>query len=162
MHKQKRGYTLVELLIFMGMFSILLMVFSQIFALIIETRLDSESTSAVAQDGNYILNRLTYDISRASNINTPSSLGAASASLDISIDGDNYVYGLNNGNLEFTANGSTRRLNGINTGITNLTFTRFGNNDDKDTIQLSYTINSLIQEASGTETKVYQTTVGLR
>jgi type II secretory pathway pseudopilin PulG len=162
MVNSKKGYTLVELLIFMGMLSMLLVVFSQIFGLIVETRLESESTSAVAQDGNYILNRLTYDINRASAINTPATLGATEDNLDITIDSDNFAYSLNNGNLELSTNGSTYLLNGLNTSLSNLTFTRIGNDDGKDTVRITYTVNSLIQEASGIETEDYQTTVGLR
>ncbi|OGK10516.1 hypothetical protein A2767_04605 [Candidatus Roizmanbacteria bacterium RIFCSPHIGHO2_01_FULL_35_10] len=162
MKKQIKGYTLVELLIFMGMFSFLLIVLTQIFGLIVDTRLESEATSTVAQDGNYLLNRLIYDVSRANTINIPNAVGVTDTSLDITIDGINHVYALNNGNMQLTVNSVVFQLNNFYTSISNLTFTRIGNDDGKDTIQLGYTVTSDIQEASGPEIKSYQTTVGLR
>ena len=158
----KKGYTLIELLIFMAMFSVLLLVFTQIFSLIVDVRLESESTSSVAQDSNYLLNRFKYDISRANSINLPNSVGATDTSLNIVIDGVDHVYALNGGNLLLTVNGTPYQLNSSGTTVSNLTFKRIGNDDGKDTVQLGYTVTSVIQEASGSETKSYQTTVGLR
>ena len=158
----QRSYTLVELLIFMGMFSILLVVMTNIFSQIMDVRRESESVSSVEQDGNYILNRLNYDISRASGINIPIAVGTTDTVLDITIDSSNYVYALNNENIQLTANGQNYQLNGTNNSISNLSFKRIGNDDNKDTVQLSYTVTSRIQQASGFETKNYQTTIGLR
>lgn len=158
----KKGYTLIELLIFMGMFSILLVVMTNVFSQIMDVRRESESVSSVEQDGNYILNRFIYDISRASGINIPNAIGLTDTVLDLTINSANYVYGLNNENLQLTANGQTYQMNGANTAISNLIFKRIGNDDNKDTIQLSYTVTSRIQQALGFETKNYQTTIGLR
>ena len=160
MKNYKKGYTLIELLIFMGMFSILLVVMTNIFSQIMDVRRESESVSSVEQDGNYILNRFIYDISRASGINIPNAVGVTNTVLDLTIDSTNYVYGLNNENLQLTANSQTYQLNGTNTTISNLSFKRIGNDDNKDTIQLNYTVTS--PGPSGPETKDYQTTVGLR
>ena len=157
-----RGYTLVELLIFMGMLSILLVFLSQIFASIVDARLESESTSSVVQDGNFLLNRFMYDIARTSSVNLPNAVGVTDTTLNITIDGVNYVYALNAGNLELTVNSATSLLNSVNSSISNLTFQRIGNDDGKDTIQLGYTVTSKIQRPVGPESESYQTTVGLR
>ena len=158
----KKGFTLVELLIFMGMFTILLAVLSQVFGMIIDARLESESTSSVVQDGNFLLNRFMYDIARANTINTPSTVGSTDTNLDLTIDGVNYLYALNAGNLELSANSVTYLLNSYNTGVSALTFTRIGNDDEKDTIQLGFTVTSDVESAAGPESKIFQTTVGLR
>ncbi|OGK41989.1 hypothetical protein A2954_05250 [Candidatus Roizmanbacteria bacterium RIFCSPLOWO2_01_FULL_37_12] len=158
----RKGYTLVELLIFMAMLSILLVIFTQIFSLIVDARLESESTSIVAQDGNYLLNRLMYDVARTNTINLPNAVGATDTTLDITIDGVNYVYALNGTNLQLTVNSSVYQLNSIGTTISDLTFKRIGNDDGKDTVQLGFTVTSKILEAGGSEFKSYQTTAGLR
>ena len=158
----RKGYTLVELLIFMAMLSILLVIFTQIFSLIVDARLESESTSIVAQDGNYLLNRLMYDVARTNTINLPNAVGATDTTLDITIDGVNYVYALNGANLQLTVNSSAYQLNSIGTTISDLTFKRIGNDDGKDTVQLGFTVTSKILEAGGSEFKSYQTTAGLR
>ncbi|MBI4226098.1 type II secretion system protein [Candidatus Roizmanbacteria bacterium] len=162
MNKKLKGYTLIELLIFIGMLSILLGILSQVFSSIIDARLESESTSSVVQDGNFLLNRFSYDIAKATNVNRPSAVGTSDTTLDLTIDSANYVYALNGGSLELTINSSAYQLNGINTNISNLNFKRIGNDDGKDTIQLNYSVTSKTQRASGPESKSYQTTVGLR
>ena len=54
------------------------------------------------------------------------------------------------------------QLNGFNTRVTNLSFLRVGNSGGKNSIQISYTINSLTIQNKGTETKTIQTTLGIR
>src|SRR5258708_14824797 len=68
----ERGFTLVEMLIYMGIFSLMLIALTQIFTSIIDVQLESQSNGSVSQDGQYILSRLSYDISRAQDIATPS------------------------------------------------------------------------------------------
>ena len=162
MIKSKFGFTLVELLIFMGMFTVLLAVLSQVFGMIVDARLESESTSSVVQDGNFLLNRFMYDIARTNTINTPSTVGSTDTTLDLTIDGVNHLYVLNAGNLELTANSVTCLLNSYNTGVSALSFTRIGNDDGKDTIQLGFTVTSDVEIAAGPESKIFQTTIGLR
>ncbi len=162
MRKIIKGYTLIELLIFLGMLSILLVVLSQVFGSIIDTRLESESTSSIVQDGNLLLNRFMYDIARASAINRPNVVGATDTTLDLTISGVNYLYALNSGNLQLTVNSTAYQLNSIDSTISNLTFKRIGNDDGKDTIQLGYTVTGKIQRPAGLESKSYQTTIGLR
>ncbi len=158
----KRSYTLIELLMFMGLFSILLVVFTQVLTSILDVRTESESISSVEQDGNFLLNRFTYDIPRATSINQPAAVGLTSDTLNIIIDGIAYIYSLNGGNLELNVNSGVNQLNSVNTSISNLSFIRIGNDDGKDTLRISYTVTSRIERISGLESKSYQTTVGLR
>ncbi|OGK13623.1 hypothetical protein A3C98_04430 [Candidatus Roizmanbacteria bacterium RIFCSPHIGHO2_02_FULL_37_15] len=162
---KKSGYTLVELLVFMGIVSILLAILSNMFAQIVDVRQESESVSSIEQDGNYILTRLAYDVLRAQIINTPASLGQNDSTLDISIDGVNNLYTANNGILTVTNNNGSFQLNGANSSISNLDFLRLGNPADterEDTLRISFTVTSRIVRSSGPESKNFQTTVGLR
>ena len=160
--RKKKGFTLVELMIFMGMFSILLVVFSQIFGQIVDTRLESESHSSVVQDGNYLLNRLMYDIVIASGINLPATVGSSDTNLNITVAGEDHIYSLSGDNLVLIINSDVYQLNSVNTTISNLNFQRIGNDDGKDTIRYSYTVTSKIDRPAGPESQDYQTTVGLR
>ncbi len=160
--KRKKGLSIVELIIYMGLLSILLVVLTDVFVSIIDVRKESEAVSAVEQDGNYILARLFYDVSRASSISTPASLGASTSSLLITIGGVNYTYSLNGSNLQLVNNNGTDVLNSINTTVSSPTFLRIGNSGGKNTIQISFTVSSVTQRNHGPETKTYQTSVGLR
>ncbi len=158
-----RSYTIVELLIFMGLLSVLLVVVSEVFSTILDVRKESESTSSVVQDGNYLLQRLSYDIARASAINTPVNDGDSGISMGLTIEGAAYNYDLSGGNLVLTTGGNLYPLNGVNTTITYLNFQRIGNlNDPKDTIKLNFIISSVTQRSGGPEVRNFETTVGLR
>lgn len=154
-----KGYTLVELLLYMGLLAILLLVLLQIFTELINVQLDSQDTSVVEQDSKVILLRLLYDINRADSITTPGSLGMTSDTLQLTIGSIQYVYQLQNGGIYLVATNSSQ-LNGIDTVITNLSFTRIGNDIGKHQIKTSYTVTS--KQSKKTDTKVVNTTIGLR
>lgn len=160
----KKAFTLVELLIFMGIFSILIFILTDIFVASLNTRLESESTTGVDQDGRYILARLMYDIRRSQAVAQPTSPGNQTLTLQLTINGDTHTYTLNSGNFELTNNLGTERLNSMYTRISGLTFTRLGNlNPNADhTIQIAFTVTSITVINNQPEVKNFQTTVGLR
>ncbi len=69
--KKQTGFTLVELLIYMGLLTIMVLIFTDIFTSIIDNQLGSENTSNVADDGRYIYSRFIYDVNRADSIVSP-------------------------------------------------------------------------------------------
>lgn len=160
----RSGFTLVELLIYIGIMSILFTILAQIFSSIIDVQLESEANSAVQQEGRFILSRFTYDIHRANTIVTPGALGGQSNSLQLTINGVNYTYALVSGNLQLTNALGTNNLNGPDISVSNLSFTRLGNSvaNAKNTIQISYTVTSKVVRPKGPETKDFQTTIGIR
>lgn len=162
--KKTSGFTLVELLLFIGLFSILLTVLTQMFVTIVETQLDSQSSSSVSQDSRYIFNRLSYDIHRSTNLNSPSVIGIDSPTISLKIGLDNYVYKQQDDNLLLNINGTDYQLNSYTTSISNLNFQRLGDPNTSPTpiIKISYTITSNIQEVSGQETRNIETVIGLR
>ena len=155
------GFTLVELLVYVGVLSLLLMALSNVFGIIVDTQLESRSIADVDQDGRYIIARLIYDTHQASTIITPSSPGSQSATLQISVNSINYTYSLNNGNLELTNNQGTDQLNSASTTVSGLSFTRIGNGDNTDTIRANFTVTSTTQRNAGPEVRTFQTTFGL-
>lgn len=162
MYYNHRGFTLIELILYMGLFSIFLISLTQIFSSALELKLESEATSSVQQDSRYILERLSYDINRADSITTPSSIGLEDSTLAVVISGQTFSYSMNGNDLELTNPNGTFRMNGYNTSVSDLSFTRLGNSGGKNSIGISYTVNSLAIQNKGTETKTIQTTVGIR
>lgn len=160
--KKNKGFTLIELVVYMGLFSILLIVLAEVFTSALDDRLKSESTSQVVQDGRFILVRFMYDINRAESIAAPAVLGEQTNSLQIIISGATYTYVLNNNNLELTNNFGINKLNSGDTTISDLNFKRLGNISGKNTIQINFTLTSKTIPKSGPEIKNFQTIVGLR
>ncbi len=166
---KNRGFTLVEMLIYMGIFSIMLIALTQIFTSIIDVQLESQSNGSVSQDGQYILARLSYDIGRAQDIATPSAvaLGTPSTTLGLvmnDVNGVNYTYASNSGNLAVVNNLGTNQMNGYDTTLSAVSFTRLGNSSagSKNTIKFSFTLTSKTSRNSTYQSRTFQSTVGLR
>ena len=108
-----RGTTIIELIIYMGIFGTLLIVFTHFFLTVLDIKRESEAISYTAQDARFILQRLTYDIKNATSITTPSSLGSQGSSLVLVVNGSTNTYALAGSTL--TLNGV--RLHSFNTNI---------------------------------------------
>jgi hypothetical protein len=157
------GYTLIELVLYCGILVLLISMLSVVFGSLFDVQLTSTSTSAVDQDGRYIIAKLTHDVASSSAILVPANPGNQTSTMQITINSINYTYSLDgNSNLQIVNNSTneTNVLNSYNTKVSGLTFTRLGNGDSNDTIQVFYTINSRIRTNIGYESKSFQTTLG--
>lgn len=166
MFKSKNiGSTLIELLLYMVIFSILTVALFQLFVSIIDTQLESQSTSSVLVDGQYILNRFNYDIKRAKNITSPL-VGGTSSTLELSIDTTTYTYTLTNGNITIASGGAqtSDQLNSTNTNVSDLNFTHLGDTqgNNTDTVTISFDLNSNILRQGGSQSENFKTTLGIR
>ncbi len=176
--ERQRGVTLVELLLYMGIFSILLMVLVQLFSTIVNVSLEAQATSAVSQDGRFILNRIIYDVRRAdaTTITSPSTsqYGVQNPTIKVlqftTTDGTTYKYWLSGGNLKLdnlTASPNTSdQLNSVGTTVSNLSFVRLKSSattNPENTISVSFTLTSTtVRQGNRPETGNFQTTVGTR
>lgn len=163
-NKKEKGYTLIELLIYMGIFSIIISVLGALFGATIDTQLESQGDSYVDQDGKYILSRIIYDFQSASSIDDPTALelGVQHNSLRLTIDGETYTYSLDaNGNLELINAVSPDNLNSIHTKVSDLRFIRIGSGSTQDTVKIHFTITSKIPKENGYESRDYDTTLSL-
>lgn len=125
--KKRNGFTLVELIISMGIMSILVTVLANLFGTTLLMRQKSEAISAIAQDSRFVIQRLAYDIGRASSITSPSP-GNSASSMTITIGAINYTYSLSSGALNLSIGGSAPvALTSAGSTISNLNFYR--NND---------------------------------
>jgi len=165
--KFQKGVTIIELMIYIGLLSIFILVLVDVFVTILNTKLESESTSTLNQDARYIYSRLAYDVENADSISLPASLGVEEHILQVTRDGitDTYKRDDVSGDLKLTTSdgtGTTMKLNGDDTTLTKLTFTRLGPPGEKPTVKVSFTIKSLIILPSGDQTRTIDTTFGLR
>lgn len=161
--KLRKGFSLVETILYMGLLGIFITIITQIFVSTIEVQLESESASSISQDGSYILSRFSYDLARADSITVPGSLGGQASSLELVIGGTTYTYSLSNGNLVLDDGTEDNNLNGYNSEASNLLFKKIGNTGGKDTVQMSFTLTSrVLRAATEREVKNFQITTGRR
>ncbi len=161
---KQKGYTLIELVIYIGILAILLGVLSSIFTSIVDVQLESSATSSVNQDGRYLLSKLVYDVKNASAIVVPSTPGTSSSTLQLTINSINYTYSVNgSSNLQVVngTTGETNVLNSYDTSVSGLTFLHIGNGGSSDNVRVSFTVTGKTIERNGVhETKSFQTTLG--
>ena len=158
------GTTIVELMIYMTILSILLIVLTNVFTAALDVQSESNASSSVEEDGNYILARMDYDIHRAQSINVPTADGATADYFQIIIGGVNYAYGTDaNSNLILTTNLIANNLNNYGTSVTAFSVRRLGNvGGVEDTLKISFTVTSRTKRISGYETKDFSTNLSLR
>lgn len=162
--KSQKGTTVIELILYMSILSILLTILTSIFVSALDVQSESQATSSVEQDGNYILARLSYDMHRAQSISVPANNGDSSNNFQIVIDGTSNIYSIDaSNNLALTNNSGTNNLNNYGTNISAFSVTRLGNvGGTEDTLKINFTVTSRAKRVSGAEAKSFETNLSLR
>ncbi len=96
---------------YLGLYSILIIIITQLFLTLIESRTEAENLTRLQQESRYITQRLTYDIRRADRITLPAQVGQSGNQLELEIDGDTLRYQVNiNGFLELVSPSGTASI----------------------------------------------------
>jgi len=161
--KKRSGFTLVELLIAMGILTILMTIIMRVFLQIIEMRLEAQADSAVAQDSRYVFSRLAYDISRASSVVTPANPGDETTSLVLDIGGTTYTYAVDtDGRLTLSDGVNTNEVTSEGSRVTSIGFTKRGDGAQIESVSVNIYLESKIQKVNGPSTFEIITTIGVR
>jgi len=160
----QKGVTLIELILYMAILAVLLTILTSVFVSALDVQSESESSSSVEQDGNYLLARLAYDIHRAQSINIPAANGVTANNFQIVIGGVNYTYSVDeNNNLILTNDSGVNNLNNYGTSISAFSVSRLGNaGGAEDALRITFTVTSRAKRISGFEAKNFQTNLSLR
>jgi type II secretory pathway pseudopilin PulG len=156
------GFTLVELLLYLGLVSIFLVLMSGIFFSTLEVETRTYNMTDITTDGQFIINRLNYDVMRATEIVLPTDPGDTATVLQLLIDGENYIFDVDNGILEVTNSNGTFALNSNDIQVTNISFTRLGNLSGRNSIDINLELTTVAEETSGPRSEIFNTTISLR
>ena len=160
--KFSRGFTLVEMLIYLNLLSLLLIFISRIFLTTLDVQVRSQSSSAVQIDDQFLLSRLQYDVYRADAITLPVNIGDLSNSLVMQIGGDTFTYSISGGQLQLTNSMGTQSVNSNRTSISNFSVEKLGNLNGFPTVKVGYTITSLFLEDGTPESRTNSIVLGNR
>ena len=156
------GFTLIESLIYLGILSTFLIILAEIFTSALAVQLSSQATSSVALDGQYIISRINYDLTRVQSVQQPANPGDSGNTLALNIGGNTFTYTQNGNNLTLTSTAGTNQLNGFDTTVSNLIFTRLGNSGGKPVVSVDFTLTAVTVPRSGAEIRTFHTTIGRR
>lgn len=145
----QQGVTLIEMLVVMGLLAILLVVIATIYTAASDVTLNSKAYSATSFNARYLINRLNFDIARATSVTNPTSFGSPASTLDLNINSSNFDYALSGNNLVLT-NSSSNNLNSNDVDVSNLSFTLIGS-AQSETVNYSFTLTS-VASVHGTPT----------
>ena len=101
--KSKKAFSLIELLLYIAIVSIMMIVMTSFFGTIVESSLRSQTINEVQQNSSQIINFITQNIRNSSSIITPTT-GNSSSSLISTVSGSPIGFDLNSGNLRYTTN----------------------------------------------------------
>ena len=158
----KKGFTMIELLIYTAIFAIVLAISVDLFfrSKILETQV--AENQEVDRNGRIAFLEMTQTIRGASSVSSPV-LGASSA--DLYLNSNTIRYFVNaNGILAKTQDGQTYDLTTNSVTAQNLSFTTRGEIEKQPTVSISFDIktNTLVYGQANYIIKAYQTTVQLR
>lgn len=136
--KQMAGFTIVELLLYMALFTGFMTILSGLFISTLETQLDASANSKTSQDSWYLFSRLGYDMYRATSITNPATNGETTTTLTFENDTATVTYSLVGGKIVITEDGVTTPIISENVTATNLNFNRLGAQDGKSTISVHF------------------------
>ncbi|MCA9308017.1 MAG: hypothetical protein R3B92_00550 [Patescibacteria group bacterium] len=157
-----KGVTIVEMLIYLGLLSILLVVFTELLVSTLDLRQEVDTVSSLEQDTAFIVSRISYDLKRADAITFPANGGNLGNRLTLTIGGTTYQYDLSGTNLQLADATGTHNVNGNQTQISNLNILRLGNSAAHDAIQLSFTLTTVGQVRGEQRQIDISTTIGTR
>lgn len=163
MSKLARGYTLLELLIFMALSGIFLAVSAQLLQSAIDFKLESSGSSAVDMSGNYLFTRLKYDLRRATAVTTPAQINQPGSSLVLQIGGQSYTYSVTSGRLVLSTPSSTYPISDDTVTVQNFTVTRTGQSPQSTGVQITFDLESVSQTTGNiTQSRSWQFSSVLR
>jgi Tfp pilus assembly protein PilW len=107
----KHGFTLVEMVLYLAIFTGILLTASSIFNTAMQSRVKSQTIAEVEQQGAQVVQLMTQTIRNATAINSPST-GASASSLSI-----NVVTGANSPSIFDLSAGQLRIKEGVATAV---------------------------------------------
>ncbi len=134
----KSGYSLIEVLIYIAIFSVLVIVVMNVFIVFISFFNEGRGNRAILESGNAVMERMSREIRLASYVRySTSTLGSSFGALDLdtldsSSNPTNVKFEVNNGGIEFVQGSTTMgNLLGDNVEVTNLIFRKIDTGNSK-------------------------------
>lgn len=144
--KSKRGFTLLELLLYVSMAGALLLATSFLAFTLLAARVKNQTTSEVEQQGLQIMQSITQVLRNATSINSPAtSTSAAALSINTVLPGNNpTMFGVASGVLGIQEGiGATTTLSNNKVFVSGLTFTNMSRVGTPGIVRVQFTVSAI-------------------
>ena len=159
------GVTIVELLVYLGLSTIILLILSELFVNILDESVETQNYSTVQTDGRYIMARLRYQINNADSVTFPLSLGSSQNELIVVNSGNLYHYYVADEKFYMSDDGDVSQylISNLDNRITDVSFTRTGNSDNlRPVILIDFTVSTGVEGTAEYESQTFIGAGGLR
>src|SRR3989344_1950392 len=139
----RRGFTIIELLIFTAIFSIMSVAFLSALVSAIQIQVKQLATSEVNQQSQFLLDTIQYYVQSASLVELPSDTATTTLKLRTSSSSTDPLYIYLSGDVVYlkqTDSGAAEALTSSKVAVSNLTFTKRANNPGHDSVNVLFTI----------------------
>lgn len=144
MSKTQKGFTLVELLLYIAIVSIIVFSSASLLQFTLESRVKNQTIAEVEQEGVQVMQLITQTIRNGTAINLPT-IGNSSALLSINVvTGANSptIFDLSSGRVRIKeGSGVATNLTSSKVTVTNLNFQNLSRTSTPNTIRISFTIS---------------------
>ena len=141
--KLKKGFTLLELLLYISLYSILMMSVVSVLLMILQVRVKNKTIAEVDQQGIQIMQMMTQKIRNANVINTPAT-GATGNSLSLDMPGttnDPTIFDVTNGQVRIKeGSGNYIVLNNSLVTVSNFSISNLSRANTHGNIRVEFTI----------------------
>jgi len=139
----KRGFTLIEMLIAVSIFTVIAIASIGILSVVTQVQVQSSSSAAVSQESQFLLQKLQYYVQTAGIIDIPTSTPTSTLKFDVassSLDPSYITLASGTVYLQQSSGGALQPLTSNKVIVSNLSFTRNANPPGHDAVSISYTM----------------------
>lgn len=138
----KKGFSLIEVLLYLSLAGVLVLVSSFYFFQIMESRIRNQVISEVDWQGAQIMQTISQILRNANSIISPPA-GGNSTNLSLDVTGANpTIFDVSSGNLRISEAGQpAQNLNSSNIKISNVVFYNFSRTNTDGIITIRYTVS---------------------
>lgn len=142
-YSSRQGFTLLELIVFVAIFSFTIVGFVSILVSITKVQVKQGSSAEVSQQSQYILQTLQYYVERSSLIEAETNTASSSIKLRMTADAEDptLIFASGTGIYIKVGTGENLPLTSNRVSVSNMTFTKRSSAPAKDSVSIGFTIS---------------------
>lgn len=143
-HNSRRGFSLVELLIFSAIFTVIMVIFITILVAVTRVQVRQSSAAEVNSQSQFLLQQIQYYVQTSSLVDMPQDTPTTTLKLRMAASSSDPTYIYLSGStvyLKLTDAGAPQALNSSKVNVSSLSFTKRSNSPSHDSVNVSFMVS---------------------